>query len=48
MRDAQHAIVRLQLNGVFFDRDAQQQLMETWVAERDLEFATLNWPLSML
>jgi DNA polymerase-1 len=35
MRDAQHAIARMQLNGCFFDRDAQQQLMRTWVADRE-------------
>src|ERR1035437_9552479 len=35
MRDAQHATARMQLNGCFFDRDAQQQLMRTWVADRE-------------
>src|ERR1035437_5512459 len=35
MRDAQHAIARMQSNGCFFDRDAQQQLMRTWVADRE-------------
>ena len=29
MRDAQHPIARMQLNGCFFDRVAQQQLMQT-------------------
>ena len=35
MRDAQHPIARMQLNGCFFDRVAQQQLMQTWVADRE-------------
>ena len=35
MRDAQHAIARLQLNGCFFDRQAQQHLMAKWVADRE-------------
>jgi DNA polymerase-1 len=29
MRDAQHAIARMQLNGCFFDREGQQRLMRT-------------------
>lgn len=44
MRDAQHPIARMQLNGCFFDRDAQQDLMQTWVADRervDQELKTL-------
>jgi DNA polymerase-1 len=35
MRDAQHPIARMQLNGCFFDRVAQQQLMAKWVADRE-------------
>jgi DNA polymerase-1 len=35
MRDAQHPIARMQLNGCFFDQVAQQQLMQTWVADRE-------------
>ena len=35
MRDAQHPIARMQLNGCFFDQVAQQQLMRTWVADRE-------------
>jgi DNA polymerase-1 len=35
MRDAQHPIARMQLNRCFFDRIAQQQLMQTWVADRE-------------
>src|ERR1039457_4582326 len=35
MRDAQHPIARMQLNGCCFDRVAQQQLIETWVADRE-------------
>ena len=34
MRDAQHPIARMQLNGCFFDREAQQELMAKWVADR--------------
>lgn len=34
MRDAQHPIARMQLNGCFFDREAQLQLMAKWVADR--------------
>ena len=34
MRDAQHPIARMQLNGCFFDREAQQELMANWVADR--------------
>jgi hypothetical protein len=49
MRDAQHPIARMQLNGCFFDRDAQQQLMRTWVADRERvhrELKTLLGPNS--
>jgi DNA polymerase-1 len=35
MRDGQHPIARMQLNGCSFDRDAQQNLMLTWVADRE-------------
>src|ERR1017187_3538540 len=35
MCDGQHPIARMQLNGCFFDRDAQQQLMQAWVADRE-------------
>jgi DNA polymerase-1 len=35
MRCAQHPIARMQLNGCFFDRVAQQQLMQTWIADRE-------------
>ncbi len=34
MRDAQHPIARMQLNGCFFDREAQLQLMTKWAADR--------------
>ena len=34
MRDAQHPIARMQLNGCFFDRVAQQELMQKWGANR--------------
>jgi DNA polymerase-1 len=35
MRDAQHPIARMQLNGCFFDQVAHQGLMRTWVADRE-------------
>ena len=35
MRDAQHPIARMQLNGCFFDREAQLQLMTKWAADRE-------------
>src|ERR1019366_9072276 len=35
MRRAQHPIARMQLNGCFFDRVAQLDLMRTWVADRE-------------
>jgi ribonuclease D len=51
MRDAQHPIARMQLNGCFFDQVAQQQLMRTWVADRERvhrELKTLLGPRSIL
>src|ERR1035437_8781766 len=35
MRCAQHPIARMQLNGCFFDREAQLRLMAKWVADRE-------------
>src|ERR1017187_3929853 len=35
MRDAQLPIARMQLNGCYFDRVAQLDLMRTWVADRE-------------
>src|ERR1035441_8882103 len=35
MRDAQHQIARMQLNGIFFDQVVHQRLMQTWVADRE-------------
>ncbi len=34
MRDAQHAVARMELNGVYFDRAAQEAVMESWRHER--------------
>jgi DNA polymerase-1 len=35
MRDAQHQIAHMQLNGCFFDREAQLRLMAKWVADSE-------------
>ena len=35
MRDAQHQIAHMQLNGIFFDQVVHQRLMQTWVADRE-------------
>ena len=42
MRDAQHPIARMQLNGCFFDREAQLQLMAKWVADRGQGYQELK------
>jgi DNA polymerase-1 len=41
MRDAQHAIARMQLNGCFFDREAQLGVMQDWIEDRDRAHRTL-------
>src|ERR1035437_6122992 len=42
MRDAQHPIAHMQLNGILFDQVAQQQLMQTWVVDREQVHRELN------
>jgi len=42
MRDAQHAVAKLELNGILFDRDLHQELMAAWQRDKDLAAVQLK------
>ena len=42
MRNAQHAVARMQLNGVFFDRVRQREFISGWQSDRDVVRGELN------